>query len=85
MLSTPSVNSAPDFPRAAETRMVNENAPATTAVGDPVVANDPDRDMLEYTMSGADAGSFDIDEDSGQITVGMGTELDYEGTKKTTT
>ena len=82
MLATPSVNSAPDFPRATETRMVNENAPATTAVGDPVVANDPDNEMLEYSMSGADAGSFDIDEGSGQIMVGSGTMLDYEGTKK---
>ena len=83
VLATPSVNTAPDFPRAAETRMVNENAPATTAVGDPVVANDPDNEMLEYSMSGADASSFEIDEDSGQITVGMGTMLNHEGTKKT--
>ena len=82
VLSTPSVNTAPEFPRAAETRMVNENAPATTAVGDPVVANDADNEMLEYTMSGADASSFEINEESGQITVGMGTMLDYEGTKK---
>ena len=83
VLATPSVNTAPDFPRATETRMVNENSPATTAVGDPVVATDADNEMLEYTMSGADAGSFTIDEGSGQTMVGMGTELNYEGTKKT--
>ena len=83
VLSTPSVNSPPEFPAASAARMVNENAPATTAVGDPVMADDSDRgDSLEYTMSGADASSFEINEDSGQITVGMGTMLDYEGTKQ---
>ena len=41
-------------------------------------------DVLTYTLSGPDAGSFDIDPASGQITVGEGTKLDYE-TKKTYT
>ena len=36
---------------------------------------------MTYTLDGADASSFDIADDTGQITVGAGTKLDYEGKK----
>ena len=33
---------------------------------------------MTYTLSGADAGSFDIDDSTGQLKVASGTELDHE-------
>ena len=58
-------------------RMVAENSEAGTPVGDPVAATDADDNDLTYELSGDDAMYFAID-DSGQITVGEGTMLDYE-------
>ena len=68
-------------------RTIAENSGADTALngGGPVVAEDSnDGDELTYTLGGPDASSFDISSvgDEGQITVGAGTELDYE-TKRT--
>ena len=39
-------------------RDVAENTPAGSAIGDPVVAEDEDGDILTYTLTGED---FDID------------------------
>ena len=75
-------NTAPEFP-ATETgdRSVAENTAAGDNVGDPVTAMDADRDdTLTYALSGTDAASFDIDMGTGQITVGVGTMLDFETT-----
>ena len=59
-------------------------------VGDTVTATDEqvgglNRDVLTYTLGGPDAGSFDIGEDTGQITVAAGVDLDYEAPKNTYT
>ena len=63
-------------------REVEENSAAGTDVGAPVVATDPGRDgpdVLTYTLAtGDDNDFFDIDHATGQITVGVGTGLDYE-------
>ena len=45
-------------------------------VGEPVVADDPNGDNLTYTLNGNDAGSFDIDPATGQISAKM--KLDKE-------
>ena len=74
---TPS-GDTPYFPADATTRSVNENATAGTNVGSPVVATDPTNETLAYTLSGTDAGSFDIDDSTGQLSVASGTALDYE-------
>ena len=61
------------------TRNVDENTDA--AVGDPVTATDRTDnrdDTLTYSLDGRDVGSFEINRETGQITVGEGTELDYE-------
>ena len=52
-------------------------------MGNPLTAEDPDPNMepLIYTLSGADAGSFRVRLDNGQIEVGAGTKLDYEAAK----
>ena len=71
-------NRAPVFSEGGTaTRSVAENEPAGTNVGSPVVATDPDQgDTLTYTLSGADAASFDIVSTSGQIRTRV--PLDYE-------
>ena len=66
-------NLAPKFARDMITREVVENSAAGTEVGaeDPVTADDPNDDTLNYSLSG-DAGPFMIDRLSGQITVKNG-------------
>ena len=70
-------NTAPMFAAETATRMVPENSPGGTNVGDPVMATDAG-DTLTYALSGADAMYFDIGESTGQITVGADAMLDYE-------
>ena len=77
--ATIELNSAPAFDADTAERSVEENAAAGDAVGDPVEATDPNTgDTLTYTLGGDDAGSFTIDEGTGQIMVGEGTILDFE-------
>ena len=73
-------NGKPSFADGATTtRSVPENTAAGGNVGAAVTATDPDNDALTYTLGGADAALFDIDATTGQITVGAGTTLDFEG------
>ena len=70
-------NNAPVFPDQdpdtdgdqsdTATREVAENTAAGQAIGDPVVAEDEDGDVLTYTLSGTDADSFSIDWATGQL------------------
>ena len=64
---------------------MKENTAAGGKVGDdPVTAEDADDDVLTYTFSGgADMDAFEIDDETGQITVGEGTMLDFEGSQTT--
>ena len=71
-------NNAPDFMGSMATREIEENRLEGTNVGAPVTATDSDGDTLTYTLGGTDAASFDLDGSTAQITVGAGTELDYE-------
>ena len=65
---------------SAATRKVEENTTGT--VGAAVDATDTKADgsdeTLQYSLSGADMSSFKVDA-SGQIAVGSGTKLNYEG------
>ena len=71
-------NSPPEFGANTASRSVAENSVQGTNVGAAVTATDPDEgDTLTYSLGGADAGSFEID-NGGQITVGAGTVLDHE-------
>ena len=87
-VSTSRVRTAPDsdapavFPNDAGERSVDENSPAETEVGDPVVANDTSDDVLTYSLTGVNEGNFEIDPATGQIMVGPRTVLDAEGTKE---
>ena len=72
------VNEAPSFEAGlTTTRQVAENSPANTNVGMPVSAGDPERDILSYSISGADAAHFAVITD-GQITTIPGATYDYE-------
>ncbi len=71
-------NRAPVFEGSTTSRSVDEASASGTDVGEPIAADDLDRDTLAYTLSGADAALFDIDGSTGQITVGSETTLDYE-------
>ena len=61
------VNSAPAFTSSSTTRSVAENAAAGQDIGAPVATTDDDGDSLTYTLGGADASSFEIVADSGQL------------------
>ena len=71
-------NTAPAFASTSVSRSVAENSGEGTNVGEPVTATDVNNDSLTYTLGGTDASKYDIDEDSGQITVASGADLDYE-------
>ena len=70
---------APVAPRFVDgfrtTRAVAENARAGDAVGEPVAATHPDDLEITYSLSGADASLFTVDEETGQISVREGVEL----------
>ena len=57
------------------TRAVAENARPGDAVGDPVSATHPDELEITYSLSGTDAASFTVDEETGQISVKVGIDL----------
>ena len=78
--TTANANRDANAPGGSQTRSVSENSPAGTAVGAPVTASDPDGDALSYGLGGTDGSKFAIDSATGQITVGVGTVLDYETT-----
>ena len=71
-------NVAPEFDAETAERSVDERSPAGTNVGDPVTATDTNDDAVAYSLSGDDAASFAIDSETGQISVGAGTVLNYE-------
>ena len=80
------MNDAPMFAADMDTRSVAENTAAGENVGDPVMAMDEDEgDTLTYALGGDDADSFMIDGETGQISVGEGTELDFESEMTTYT
>ena len=57
-------------------REVVENAPSGTAVGEPIVAVDPDDDVLEFSLAETDSSHFEIDPATGQIQTAA--PLDHE-------
>ena len=75
--ATEAENNQPEFSRLAASREVSENAPAGTAVGDPVTAIDKEGHPLTYSLKDP-SSVFDVDSATGQITVAAGASLDYE-------
>ena len=60
-------NDPPAFPDDSGTRSVPENTGPGEKIGDPVTANNPENDDLQYSLAGKDARSFDIDSSTGQL------------------
>ncbi len=70
-------NSPPVFTEGnTATRSVAENTASTVNIGTPVAATDVDNNTLAYLLSGADAASFSIDSEEGQLKTGAA--LNYE-------
>ena len=77
-----SPNQPPQFGGPSATRSMAENTAAGVAIGDPITATGGDNDQLIYSLSGTDAGSFEIDPDSGQLLTKAGVTYDYEARSK---
>ena len=76
-------NTAPVFTDGTSTtRAIAENTAAGVSIGTAITATDADNDTLTYTLSGADAAAFSIDNNTGQLRAKSA--LDYE-TKHTYT
>ena len=61
-------NEPPEITTTESTFTVAENSPQGTAIGDPFTATDPDEsDTLRFSLQGADAADFQIDQSSGQL------------------
>ncbi len=70
-------NNAPVFVEGSSTtRSIAENTPAGKNIGGPVTATDEDEDVLTYRLNGADAASFGIVSNTGQLRTRA--PLDYE-------
>ena len=70
-------NRAPEFMEGDRTtRLVAENTPAGTNIGEPVAASDFNRDTLTYSLRGVGADLFDLNASSGQLLTKDA--LDYE-------
>ena len=67
---------APKFVDGFRTsRPLPVNALAGDAVGDPVAATHPNDDDVTYSLSGANASLFTVDEETGQIRLGQAVTL----------
>ena len=75
-------NTAPVFEDGTDvTLMVAENTAGGVDIDSPLTATDADNDSLEYTLEGADAASFDIDPDTGQLRTKTGVVYNHEAAK----
>ena len=68
---------APKFVDGFRTsRSLDVNAREGAAVGDPVAATHPNDDVVTYSLSGANAALFTVDEETGQIRLGQAVTLE---------
>ena len=83
--------SATDYPGGAATRTVDENSTSGDAVGDPITAADADEDTLYYMVAATTDNDpvatahlevfnrhFELDDESGQISVKDMAKIDFE-------
>ena len=71
-------NRRPAFSTRSHTFSVAENTPPGTDVGSIVAALDPDGDVLNYSLEGPDAASFDIIATSGGAQIQTSAPLNFE-------
>ena len=75
-ITVTNVNEPPEFDSSDVEHEIDENTPAGTNIGDPIVATDPESPVLTYPLAGVNYDEFDIDTVSGQIKTK--TLLDHE-------
>ena len=78
IITVTNVNEPPGFDSSVLDLVVVENTAASTNIGSPVAANDPESDTLTYSLLGVDSDQFDIEPSTGQISVGGTTTFDIE-------
>ena len=61
------VNEAPEFDSSGVELEVAENTATNSNIGDPIAAVDPEDGDVTYSLTGANAGLFDVDASSGQV------------------
>ena len=61
------VDEAPAFGVASVELEVAENTATNTNIGKPITAADPEGGAVTYSLTGANAGLFDVDSSSGQV------------------
>lgn len=77
------MNVPPSFREGdAASRRVAENAPAGRPVGLPILATDPDGNVLTYGLQGADGERFELDTTSGQLSTRAGVVYDHEASTR---
>ena len=74
----PASRSVPENSETGDTYGTDPDTYTYPAVGAVVTATDPNGGIMTYSLGGTDAGSFEIDQESGQISVKTGTKLDRE-------
>ena len=72
------VNEPPEFEILYVAIAVGQTTLPNVNIGEPVQATDPEASELTYSLGGTDAGLFEIDASTGQISIGAATTLDYE-------
>ena len=72
------VNEPPVFEVLYVAIAVGETTLPNVNIGEPVQATDPEAAELTYSLGGTDAGLFEIDASTGQISTGAATTLDHE-------
>ena len=70
-------NSPPAFATTTVNRIISEDSPMGTPLGDPIAATDPEDDSLTYTLSGEGSEHFNVN-NQGQIT--LSANLNHEDT-----
>ena len=61
------VNEPPEFDIPSISFEVKENTPPDRNIGDPITAIDPEDDDVTYSLTGTNAGLFDVDASDGQV------------------
>ena len=76
----PATNTAPEFADTGPvTRSIGQGTAAGRPVGAPIRATDADQgDVLTYSLSGTDAGAFDIDVGTGQLRTKAVLDYDHD-------
>ena len=72
-------NRSPEFDSALPDKFsVAEGPVAGAELGEPYTADDPDEDIVTYTLEGDDSAVLSVVRATGQIVVGVGFTLDFE-------